>query len=123
MTEHLPIQRWKKIFTRYPASEVLPNENGEYVTYADHVAALRACEARVREDERSSNFTPDDHSNGMTEAYQRGLDAAREAVEAIPAPYKIRGDFETYAHYSEGKADFKDAALSAIDALRQGSND
>lgn len=47
-----------------------------------------------------------------------GLDAAREAVEAIPAPYKIRGDFETYAHYSEGKADMKDAALSAIDKLR-----
>ena len=59
-------------------------------------------------------------------AYRLGqrdaLDAAREAVEAIPAPYKIRGDFETYAHYSEGKADFKDAALSAIDALRE-SND
>ena len=50
---------------------------------------------------------------------QRMLDAAREAVEAIPAPYKIRGDFETYAHYSEGKADFKDAALSAIDVLRE----
>ena len=47
------------------------------------------------------------------------LAAAREAVEAIPAPYKIRGDFETYAQYSEGKADFKDAALSAIDALRE----
>lgn len=48
-----------------------------------------------------------------------GLDAAREAVEAIPAPYKIRGDFETYAHYCEGKADMKDAALSAIDELRK----
>ena len=47
MTEHLPIQRWTKIFTRHPASEVLPNENGEYVTYADHLAALRACEDRV----------------------------------------------------------------------------
>ena len=47
------------------------------------------------------------------------IDAAREAVEAIPAPYKIRGDFETYSDYSEGKADFKDAALSAIDALRE----
>ena len=44
---------------------------------------LRACEQRVREDERSNNFTPDDHSNGMTEAYQRGLDAAREAVKGV----------------------------------------
>lgn len=58
MTEHLPIQRWQKIFTRYPASEVLPNENGEYVTYADHLAALRACERRM-------------------------LDAAREAVKHL----------------------------------------
>jgi hypothetical protein len=49
----------------------------------DHICMcreLRACEQRVREDERSNNFTPDDHANGMTEAYQRGLDAAREAV-------------------------------------------
>ena len=47
------------------------------------------------------------------------IDAAREAVEAIPAPYKIRGDFETFGPYNEGRADFKDAALSAIDALRE----
>ena len=47
MTEHLPIQRWTKIFTRYPKSELLPNENGEYVTYADHLAVLRDCEERV----------------------------------------------------------------------------
>ena len=56
-------------------------------------------------------------------AYRLGqrdaLDAAREAVEAIPAPYKIRGDFETFGAYSEGRADLKDAALSAIDALRE----
>ena len=58
MTEHLPIQRWTKVFTRYPASEVLPNESGEYVTYDDHLAALRACERQM-------------------------LDAAREAVEEM----------------------------------------
>lgn len=47
MTEHPPIQRWQKIFTRYPASEIVPSENGEYVTYADHLAALRACERQM----------------------------------------------------------------------------
>ena len=56
-------------------------------------------------------------------AYRLGqrdaLADAREAVEAIPAPYKIRGDFETFGPYNEGRADFKDAALSAIDALRE----
>lgn len=45
-------------------------------------------EQEIREDERSSNFTPDDHSNGMTEAYQRGFDdarwiAAKEALEGV----------------------------------------
>lgn len=50
---------------------------------------------------------------------QRVLDAAREAVEAIPAPYKIRGEFETYGPYAEGRADMKDLAISAIDALRE----
>lgn len=44
---------------------------------------LRKCEDRVREDERSNNFTPDDHADAITEAFQRGLDAAREAVEAM----------------------------------------
>ena len=60
--------------------------------------ALRACEKRV-------------------------LDAAREAVEAIPAPYKVKGQYETHDTYHEGRADFKDAALSAIDVLREESHD
>ena len=75
--------------------------------------------AKVREDEHSNKFTTDDFAGAMTDAYQRGLNAAREAVEAIPAPYKIRGDFDTYGPYSEGKADFKDLVISAIDALRK----
>lgn len=56
-------------------------------------------------------------------AYEQGrrdaLDAAREAVEAIPAPYKIRGDFDTFGAYNEGRADMKDAATSAINALKE----
>lgn len=60
-------------------------------------------------------------------AYRLGqrdaLDAAREAVEAIPAPYKVKGQYETYDSYHEGRADFKDAALSAIDVLREESHD
>jgi hypothetical protein len=47
------------------------------------------------------------------------LDAASEAVEAIPAPYKVKGQYETHDTYHEGRADFKDAALSVIDALRE----
>ena len=56
-------------------------------------------------------------------AYRLGqrdaIDAAREAVEAIPAPYKIRGDFQTFGPYNEGASDLKDAALSAIEKLRK----
>ena len=121
MTEHLPIQRWTKIFTRYPASEVLPSESGEYVTYADHLAALRACEERVEESmDRAWNQTVQ-----LAVAHTRTatLSAAREAVEAIPAPYKVAGDYSTYGSYHEGKADFKDLVVSAIDALRKDGND
>lgn len=46
------------------------------------------------------------------------LDAAREAVAALPATYKVRGDFDTYGPYREGRMDMKDSALTAIDALR-----
>jgi hypothetical protein len=104
MTEHLPIQRWTEIFTRYPASEVLPNENGEYVTYADHLAALRDCEARVHEAAYQAG-----KAYGLTvNGYTRGLDAAREAVAALLAydsPY--------------GPLIRSDATLTAIDALRE----
>ena len=62
-------------------------------------------------------------AEAVAAAYRLGhhdaLADAREAVEAIPAPYKIRGDFDTFGTYAEGRADFKDAALSAIDALRE----
>jgi len=53
---------------------------------------------------------------------QRVLTAARKAVAALPAPYKARGDFDTYGPYREGRMDMKDSALAAIDALRGESN-
>ena len=93
MTEHLPIQRWTKVFTRYPASEVLPNENGEYVTYADHLAALRDCEERV-------------------------LDAAREAVEVL-----LKEWWEKPDDLKELKSMVElNRAIIAIDALKQASD-
>lgn len=99
MTEHLPIQRWTKVFTRYPASEILPNENGEYVTYADHLAALRACERRM-------------------------LDAAREAVaairDALNTHYRIVCEPPSKVDWSQHrKCDPVDEILAAIDALRE----
>ena len=63
--------------------------------------------AKAREDERSNNFTPDDFSDAMTEAYQRGLDAARQAVAAVE--YRPTNP-ETM---------IRSMALDAIDALRK----
>ena len=65
-------------------------------------------------------------AEAVAAAYRLGqrdaIDAAREAVEAIPAPYKEKGQHETYDTYHEGRADMKDLCISAIDALRE-SND
>ena len=76
---------------------------------------LRACEERVREDEQSNNFSPDIHWDGMAEAYQRGLDAAREAVLGAKAV-----DI-AYGRGLDEPAQFiwLNNALSAIDALRE----
>ena len=56
---------------------------------------------------------------GILQMRADALREAMEAVKAIPALYKVRGDFETYGPYAEGRADMKDAATSAIDALRE----
>jgi len=69
--------------------------------------------AKAREDERSNNFTPDDFSSAMTEAYQRGLDAAREAIATAALQWPSNWD----------RALGATAALAAIDALREESND
>ena len=124
MTDHLPIQRWTKIFTRYLASEVLPNENGEYVTYADHLAAIRACERRVAveteaammESFRMKPSPPHDQHYFADNicAYCVGrsedLSAAREAVNAV----------QGYDHlYYPSQIIIQQYALAAIDALRE----
>ena len=49
------------------------------------------------------------------EAYMDAMDA----VAAIPAPYKIRGDFETFGAYHEGRADLRILAISAIIAIKE----
>ena len=105
MTEHLPECPW------------FPNTH-DAVTCRDAETLVTFCEviAKVREDERSNNFTPDDHANGMTEAYQRGLDAAQEAVDALTAwPEGIESDDLSFLNYLHGVRD----ALTAIDALKE----
>ena len=119
MTENLPVQRYF-LNVRHTRNVMLPVVNerfaerkGDWVLYADHLAALRACEQRVREDERSNNFTPDDHADSMTEAYHRGLDAARQAVKHL--------QHSDDCYYAEGvlcHCEIK-RAITAIDALKE----
>lgn len=68
---------------------------GQYVTYEDHIAALRACEARVREDERS-----------------RVLDAALHALYSM----ENMGGYPEF-DFDHIRDDFRDV----IDALKEGS--
>ncbi len=57
----------------------------------------------------------------IEEAVNAALGAVSQAIKALPAPYKMANDFETYGPYHEGNADFKSLAISVIDALREDS--
>ena len=104
MNEHLP-ECWAKHESDPPAWCICDE--------------LRACEERVREDEQSNNFSPDIHWDGMAESYQRGLDAAREALFGAKAidVYYGRGLDEPPQFI------WLNNALAAIDALRRKEND
>lgn len=87
-------------------------------------ASLQACEDRVarafhqlrKDDHREwERFARDQFDAG----YADGMNDAREAVESIDAPYKVKGQDETHDSYHEGKADMKDLCISAIDGLRE----
>ena len=79
MTEHRPECRWPEYAKRLRWGNV-SRANRERVSCI--CKELLACEERVRHDERICNFTPDDHANGICEAFRLGLAAAREAVES-----------------------------------------
>ena len=80
---------------------------------------LHACEKRVTAHERSWENAVIIARAGYQDGHAAALDAAKKTVAAIPAEYKVRGDYDSYGPYAEGKADFKDLALSAIDTLRK----
>ena len=72
----------------------------EYVTYADHVAAVAAAEQRVLSD-------VDAEAMRQNVAFRKGVKAAREAVARQKVKWSI--DYDTAI----------DDALAAIDALRE----
>ena len=107
----MSIQRWKVVDTIGQYAET--GDDGGWVTYADHVAAVAEAEQRVE------RITREDDNRALWDSRQfnAGLDAAREAVAALP--------FVRPAYYGKGvlihgaEPDFvRQDALAAIDALR-----
>lgn len=77
---------------------------------------LRACERRVREDERSSNFTPDDHSDAMTEAAANAYARAIAAVVALEP--RLRVTLREGGYDCCGCSTLDELYLDVIDALK-----
>jgi aminopeptidase N len=76
-------------FRVYDDDEVLPVENGEYVAYADHVAAVAAARAEgVATLNRAERAWRKEISDRLGEQYEQGQRDERErilaAVEALP---------------------------------------
>jgi hypothetical protein len=117
MNEHRQIQRYflNGVHTgnaMLPAATnpSLTEPNGDWVLYAEHAAALRACEQRVQADLEDEINLYRRHAN---EAYQRGLNAAREAVKHL--------QHSDDCYYAEGvlcHCEIK-RVITAIDALRK----
>jgi hypothetical protein len=121
--EHLHVQRYfinevhrSDIMLPAATNPNLTEPSGDWVLYSEHAAALRACEQRVQADLEDQINLYRRHAN---EAYQRGLDAAREAVlgaKAIDIAYGRA--FDEPARFI-----WLNNALCAIDALRKDSHD
>lgn len=117
------IQRWSLAVThdenlRAYADCYADPENGNLVTYADHVEAVRQAEQRVLEgrpdpgiSEKQAIANHAIYRNG----YAAGLTACRDAVQALMPDRVITAGGAGYA------MSLKDA-LAAIDALRGESN-
>ena len=70
---------------------------------------LRACEQRVLE---SAEQYIKAHMEGKRVGFSLGVQAARDAVEALPTSVTYMGDFAIVKHVD------KEVALAAIDGLR-----
>ena len=95
MSEHLP---------ECLRIEYIVNRHGYTLTAGSNVCicnALRACEQRVREEERTLIAVEQTTLAELNAEYRKGLDAAREAVERVSTLFEPLGP-----------------ALAAIDALR-----
>ena len=81
---------------------------GRYVTYADHVAAVAAAREQAWNERWTTN----------TEAYDMGVKAARDAVEAENKNWISRVTTDYDIGYRDGTNDTIRLNLRAIDALQ-----
>ena len=82
---------------------------------------LRACEQRVREEERALIAVEQTTLAELNAEYRKGLDAAREALELLPVSLvDTRFDPDDERRYMQAVR--LTTALAAIDALRGSGN-
>ena len=133
----MSIQRWKPT----DAALIVAGADVEYVTYADHVAAVAAAEQRgaiagvqemaaVRPFKATDLFGIDPDFVAAPSDYEQGFAAAvgkcRDAVAALPAYYAIeecqgnpleKGDPEDPDPWKQGHLIERDDVLDAIDGV------
>ena len=122
------IQRWTVSQMNDHGWQLSGHDDGEWVAYADHVAAVAAAEQRVterhnaeHEDDRLAAFqngydaaTVKERQRSVlliADAYGKGLSAARDAVAAV-----VQGN---QMFYTTAISD----ALAAIDGLTNGKKE
>jgi hypothetical protein len=131
MTDHLPeVRRFRCVLVEqwndgkhHVYAEMHAADDGLYVMHGDHVAALRACETRVRAEYESqdcytlgfahgvNSLTPEESQRRIiVKNFDAGLDAARDAVAAA---YSWARGTEP-----QDRAVWLSDALAAIDAQR-----
>ena len=119
MTER-PVQRYfLNMYVHYAdvmqptaTNPSLTEPSGDWVLYAEHVAALRACESRVQKIayQQGLGAGSDEHRQheiGWMKGYDAALDDARESVADINGKWVF------------GPRIYKHKALAAIDTLRE----
>ena len=94
-------------YTLHPDGTELDDE-GDWMYYADHLAAVAAADATLK---RAENAWREEIRTRLTEQYEAGVQAAREAVAA-----HIRADLTGQEMFCGRKR----GILAAIDALISG---
>lgn len=110
----MSIQQWNY----YSDTGAQPMPDGEWVTYADHLAAVAAARAEDKATlNRAENAWREEIRTRLTEQYEAGVKAARDAVAALP---KHNMNVGSYIAAPPLLVINRKQALAAIDAINEG---